>query len=171
MTGTGSKPVPCLSGALDEANFGARAWAPIEGSAIVLVEPWRIVYCHDADLKQVYPVAVMGMGDEGSRSRRRLQPVLKEVTAFFEDRAARREAKLFRIGDLATNDQVAEMMRVQAATVAKWRERERDFPAPVFGHKAGQLYLWDRREVYDWARRDGRLIYWKDRREDIRRIK
>jgi hypothetical protein len=167
VSGSGGNPVPVLEEIELEANTCERGWAPMEGAAIHMAAPWRVIEAIDTELGTRHPVAIMGLEQHGPRSRRSLGPMLKEVARFFEDRELRREAKLFRIADLVTTEQVGALLGVQAGTLSQWRRRYQDFPSPLL---EGQPFVWDRREMWDWGRRSGRIKLGRsDRRIDPRK--
>jgi hypothetical protein len=169
VPGSGDKPVPVLEEIVLEANTCERGWAPIEGAAVQLVAPWRLIYCHDLELNQRWPVAIMGLENHGPRSRRSRWSMLNEVASFYEDPVQRVSHKLYRLSNLLTSEQVGALLGVRAETLSKWRHRHEDFPKPLL---EGQPYIWDRREIWNWGRKTGRIKLGRhDRRIDPRSIK
>jgi predicted DNA-binding transcriptional regulator AlpA len=60
--------------------------------------------------------------------------------------------------DLAETADVAELLGLGSATsVATYRRRYSDFPAPVWASRGGRCQLWLRSDVEAWARETGRL--------------
>jgi hypothetical protein len=93
----------------------------------------------------------MGLDNHGPRSRRSLRPMLEEVARFYES-GQRQSHKLYRLSTLLTSDQVGALLGVRAGTLSQWRRRHEDFPSPLL---EGQPYVWDRRRIWDWARKTG----------------
>jgi predicted DNA-binding transcriptional regulator AlpA len=155
-----------LESVLDEANLNDRGWASLQGRSVIRVAPWRVIYEYDSELKNMRPVALVGIAHSELR-RTWTNELVKEIS---ESLDSPRDHKLYRARDLVTTADVARMCRVKRRTINQWMRRDLTFPRPLLGSR--RPYVWDRREVWDWARRTERIKLGRhDRRVDSRSVR
>lgn len=127
-----------------EAERSPRAWS--EAEPCVMVNERRVIYEHCSGRKR--PIAVLASRREADGTA--VAEVLQSET---------HEERTVRIADLLTQEQIAELLEVEASTPFQWRSRYDDYPEPVL--VVGKTELRLRSEVLEWADRRrpyGRVI-------------
>jgi chromosome partitioning protein len=63
--------------------------------------------------------------------------------------------KVVKVNELVGHHEIATRVGVRENTIAQWRIRHADFPAPVADLKMGPVWSWP--DVEEWMERTGRL--------------